>query len=131
MVRKDLILIVIHLVRSFQHFFFNLLLLPLALQPAVGFGLPIFPYLSPTLCIFSLPALEDLRLLHTVLQELEDSLQSIISLSFPFCNMVCMFHVAMFLSVYLVLFSPSSLNLSSLLLYSTFVMIRFFSVWGC
>ena len=45
-----------------------LLLLPLALQPAVGFGLsnntsPFFPYLSPNLSIFSLPALEDLFLL--------------------------------------------------------------------
>jgi len=45
-----------------------LLLLPLVLQPTVGFGLsnnvlPIFPYLPPTLYIFSLPALEDLFLL--------------------------------------------------------------------
>ena len=43
-------------------------LLPLALQPTVGFGLPnnvfsIFSYLPPTLSIFSLPALEDLFLL--------------------------------------------------------------------
>jgi hypothetical protein len=43
-------------------------LLPLALQPAVGFGLsnntsPFFSYLSPTLSIFLLPALEDLFLL--------------------------------------------------------------------
>ena len=40
-------------------------LLPLALEPTVGFGLsnndlPFFPYLPPTLSIFSLPALEDL-----------------------------------------------------------------------
>jgi hypothetical protein len=43
----------------------ELLLLLLALQPAVGFGLsnntsPFDPYLSPTLSIFSLPTLEDL-----------------------------------------------------------------------
>jgi len=43
------------------------LLLPLALQPTVGFGLsnnvlPFFSYLPPTLSIFSLPALEDLSL---------------------------------------------------------------------
>ena len=42
-------------------------LLPLALQPTVGFGLsnnvlPFFSYLSQTLSIFSLPALEDLFL---------------------------------------------------------------------
>jgi hypothetical protein len=42
-----------------------ILLLPLALQPIVGFGLlnnipPFCPYLSPTLFIFSLPAIEDL-----------------------------------------------------------------------
>jgi hypothetical protein len=46
-------------------FFRLLLLLPLALQPTVGFGLsnnvpPFSPYLSPALSIFSLPALEDL-----------------------------------------------------------------------
>jgi len=44
-----------------------LLLLPLALQPIVGFGLSnnlsIFSYLSPTRSIFSFPALEDLFLL--------------------------------------------------------------------
>ena len=45
-----------------------LLLLPLALQPTVGFGMSekcssIFSYLPPTLSIFSLPALEDLFLL--------------------------------------------------------------------
>jgi len=45
-----------------------LILLPLALQPTKGFGLsnnvlPFFPYLPPTLSIFSLPALEDLFLL--------------------------------------------------------------------
>ena len=45
-----------------------LLLLPLALQPTVGFGLsnnvlPFFTHLPPTLCIFSLPAIEDLFLL--------------------------------------------------------------------
>ena len=44
------------------------LLLPLVLQPTVGFGLSkkspsIFPYLSPTLSIFSLPSLEHLFLL--------------------------------------------------------------------
>ena len=43
------------------------ILLPLALQPTVGFGLsnnvlPFFSYLSQTLSIFSLPALEDLFL---------------------------------------------------------------------
>ena len=47
-----------------------LLLLPLALQPAVGFGLsnntsPFLSYPSSTLSIFSLPALEDLLLLST------------------------------------------------------------------
>ena len=49
--------------------FFHLLLrlLPLALQPTVGFGLsnnvlPFFPYLPPNLSISSLPALEDLVL---------------------------------------------------------------------
>jgi hypothetical protein len=41
---------------------------PLALQPAVGFGMsnnipPFFSYLSPTLSIFSLLALEELFLL--------------------------------------------------------------------
>jgi len=56
-----------------------LLLLPLALQPTVGFGLsnnvlPFFSYLPPTLSIFSLPALEDLFLLPL----------SIFSLVFPF-----------------------------------------------
>jgi hypothetical protein len=46
-----------------------IILLPLALQPAVGAVwlveqyISIFPYLSPTLSIFSLPALEDLFLL--------------------------------------------------------------------
>jgi hypothetical protein len=47
---------------------FQKLLLPLALQPTVGFGLlnnvlPFFSYLQPSLFIFSLPALEDLFLL--------------------------------------------------------------------
>jgi hypothetical protein len=47
-----------------------LLLLPLALQPAVGFGLsnktsPFFPILHH-LSIFSLPALEDLFLLNSI-----------------------------------------------------------------
>ena len=47
----------------------HLLLLPLALQPTVGFGLshnivPFFSYLSLTLSIFSLLALEDLFLFH-------------------------------------------------------------------
>jgi hypothetical protein len=51
-----------------KHSWHHRLLLPLALQPAVGFGLsnntsPFFPYLSPTLSILSLPALEDLFLL--------------------------------------------------------------------
>ena len=45
------------------------ILLPLALQPTVVFGLsnkflPFFSYLPPTLSIFSLLALEDLFLLH-------------------------------------------------------------------
>ena len=42
-----------------------LLLLPLALQPTVAFGLSnnVLPYLPPSLSIFSLPALEDLFLL--------------------------------------------------------------------
>jgi len=48
----------------------ELFLLPLALQPAVGFGLsnntsPFLSYPSSTLSIFSLPALEDLLLLST------------------------------------------------------------------
>jgi len=46
----------------------TILLLPLAVQPTVGFGLSnnvllFFSYLPPTLSIFSLPALEDLFLL--------------------------------------------------------------------
>ena len=56
-----------------------LLLLPLALQPTVGFDLsnnvlPFFSYLPPTLSFFSLPALEDLFILHL----------SIVSWVFPF-----------------------------------------------
>jgi hypothetical protein len=54
------------LLSAFQKWYANLLL-PFALQPTVGFGLSnnnsICPYLSPTLSIFSLPALEDLFLL--------------------------------------------------------------------
>ena len=54
---------------TLQHFIvLLLLLLQLALQPTVGFGLlnnilPFFFYPSPTFYIFSLPALEDLLLL--------------------------------------------------------------------
>jgi len=56
-----------------------LLLLPLALQPTVDFDLsnnvlPFFSYLPPTLSFFSLPALEDLFILHL----------SIVSWVFPF-----------------------------------------------
>ena len=40
-------------------------------------------------------------------------------------NMLCTFHVARVISVYLVLFHPSSLNLSSLFLCSTLVTINF------
>ena len=55
------------------------ILLPLALQPTVGFGLSnnvlsFFSYLPPTLSIFLLPALEDLFLLPL----------SILSWVFPF-----------------------------------------------
>jgi len=67
--------------------------------------LSIFPYLSPTHSIFSLPALEDLFLL-------------------------IMFHAARVISLYLILFRSSSLNLSRLLLCSTFVTISFFYCVG-
>jgi hypothetical protein len=92
-----------------------LLLLLLALQPAVGFGLsnntsPFFPYPSSTLSIFSLPALENLFLLPTELYT-----QYFKSWKTP-CN---------YQNIYLVLFHPSSLNLSSLFLCSTFVTISF------
>ena len=79
------------------HCILLLLLLPLALQPTVGFGLsnntspyfPLYHQLSPS----------------------SHSQQ--------------LFHVAKVISVYLVLFRPLSLNLSSLFLCSTFVTIGF------
>jgi len=46
-------------------------------------------------------------------------------LGLPLRNMVCMFCVARVVSVFLVLFHPSSLNLSSLFLCSTFVTVSF------
>jgi len=55
--------------RLLQYYFIFLLLLPLALQPVVGFGLSkksLHFVLSPTLSIFSLPALED-PFLHVLL----------------------------------------------------------------
>jgi hypothetical protein len=81
-----------------------------------------FPYLSPSLSIFSLLALDDLFLLPL----------SILScvLSLPDFNTVCTFHAARAFSVYLVLFCPSTINPSSCFLCSTFVTI-FFTVWGC
>jgi hypothetical protein len=88
----------------------------------------IYSYLSPSLSIFSFLALEDLFLLPL----------SILSwvfpcvLSLPDFNTVCTFHVARFISVYLVLsFCPSTINPSSCFLCSTFVTIIFFTVWGC
>ena len=69
--------------------------------------LSICPYLSPSLSIFSLPTLRDLfPLLLSIFQVVTWFVHSIIS-------------------VYLVLFRPSSLILSSLFLCSTFVTIRF------
>ena len=87
----------------------------------------IFSYLPPTLSIFSLPALEDLFLLPL----------SIFSWVFPFSfilqgfSMICKFHAARVISVYLVSFRPSSFNLSSFFLCSTFVTISFFTECGC
>ena len=82
----------------------KLLLLPLALQPTVGFGLSnkvlLFFPICHQLCIFSPPALEDL------------------------------FHVATVISVHLVFFRPSSFDLSSFFLCSTFVTISFFFLLG-
>jgi hypothetical protein len=46
---------------------------------------------------------------------------SIISFILPGFTMVCTFHVARVISVYLVFFRPSSFNLSSFFLCSTFV----------
>ena len=81
----------------------------------------IFSYLLPTLSIFSLPALEDLFLLPL----------SIISFILPGFSIVCTFHVARVISVYLVFFRPSSFNLSSFFICSTFVTVSFFTGWGC
>ena len=69
-----------------------------------------FSYLSPTPSIFSLPPLEDLFLLPL----------SIFSWVFP------LFHAARVIFVYLAFFCPSSFNLSSIFLCSTFVAISFF-----
>jgi len=68
----------------------------------------IFPYPSPTLSIFSLPALENLFLRSTYTQYFK-------SWKSP-CN---------YQNIYLVLFRPSLLNLSNLFLCSTFVTIIF------
>ena len=95
------------------------LLLPLELQPAVGFGLsnntspffPIYRQLSPSS--------------HS--QHLKISFY-FFSPSFPGSSpssRPLTFHVARVVSIYLVLFRPSSLNLSSLFLCSTFVTIIF------
>jgi hypothetical protein len=70
----------------------------------------IFSYVSPSLSIFSLLAREDLFLLPLSI------------------NIVCTFHMARVISVYLVLFRPSALNPSSFLLCSTFVTISFYCV---
>jgi len=75
--------------------------------------LSIFSYPPSTLSIFSIPALEDLFLLN--------STQYFKSWKTP-CS---------YQNIYLVLFRPTSLNLSSLFLCSTFVIISFFTVWGC
>jgi hypothetical protein len=96
-----------------------LLLLPLALQPTVGFGLssntspfsPIYHQISPSS--------------HS--QHLKSSLY-FFSPSFPGSSPLShphMFHVTKGISINLVLFRPSSLSLSSLFLWSTFVTVIF------
>ena len=54
-----------------------------------------------------------------------------ISFILPGFSMVCTFHVATVISVYLVSFRPPSFNLSRFFLCSTFVTISFFTGWGC
>jgi hypothetical protein len=73
-----------------------------------------FPYPSPTLSIFSLPAFEDLFLLPTYLY----------TQYFKSWKTSCNYQ-----NICLVLFRPSSLSLSSLFLCSTFVTIRFLYVF--
>ena len=81
----------------------------------------IFSYLPPTLSIFSLPALEDLFLLRLSILSWVFSFSTLPVLEWRSFSMVCTFRVARVISVYLVFFRPSSFNLSSLFLCSTFV----------
>ena len=103
----------------------KLLLLPLALQPTVGFGLsnnvfPFFFYLPPTLSIFSLPALEELFLLPL----------SILSWVFPFFSSLPVLEWRSFWASYPPPFSLGDLTslsfaLSSILLH----VISSFLIW--
>ena len=81
------------------------ILLPLAVQPIVGFGLsnsilPFFPIYHQTLSIFSLPALEDLILLPL----------SIFSWVFPFVSFLPVFGWRSFWTSYPPPFSPGDLT---------------------
>ena len=81
------------------YIYIYILLFPLALQPAVGFGLSnkylsICPYLSPTLSIFSLPTLEDLFLL----------LLSTLSWVFLFVSSLPVIYVYVYIYIYIYIY---------------------------
>ena len=94
--------------------FLDLLLLPLTLQPTVGFGLSNNVLFFP-ICLQLSPSSHS--------QHLK------ISFYFLFPSFPGSFHVARNISVYPVFFRPSSFNLSNIFLYSTFVKISFFFYW--
>ena len=94
--------------------YFPLLLLTLALQPTVSFGLSnnVLPF-SP------------------ICHQLSPS-SHFLHLKISFCFLFpCTFNVARVISVYPVFFRPSSFNLSSFFLCSIFITISFFTGWGC